>query len=670
MTLHLTPDLMDLAVNTLKMLAVDAIQKANSGHPGLPMGAADYATVLWLRHLRYNPKDPFWLNRDRFVLSAGHGSMLLYGLLHLAGFDLPLSELQRFRQWGSRTPGHPEVHLTPGVETTTGPLGQGFANGVGMALAAKMAAARFNTPEFAVLDHRVYALVSDGDLMEGVAAEAASLAGHLGLDNLIYLYDDNRITIEGSTDLTYSDDVVRRFESYHWRVHSIDGHDREAAHAALAAARAETERPTLIICRTTLARGAATKEGNPEAHGSPLGEEEVRATKARLGWPLEPAFHVPNEVRALFAARAEENRRVYDDWQRGFAAWEKTHPDLAATLRAHLERPLPPDLFGELCRAAPRGPQATRVTSGRVLQRAAELVEALVGGSADLEPSTKTYLSASTSVGRKAFAGRNLHFGIREHGMAGILNGMALHGTFLPYGSTFLVFADYMRPSIRLAALSELQVIYVFTHDSVFLGEDGPTHQAVEHLASLRIIPNLWVVRPADAVETAAAWTLALGRRRGPTAIVLSRQKVAEVPREGVDPALALRGGYILAEGSREPPDLVILATGSEVPTAAGAREILQREGISVRLVSLPSLEVFDAQPTSYRDQVLPPGIPRVSVEAASSGPWKRWVGDKGLTIGIDRFGASAPDQVIAEKLGFTAPLVADRVRAWWNALG
>jgi transketolase len=504
--------------------------------------------------------------------------------------------------------------------------------------------------------------------MEGVAAEAASLAGHLGLDNLVYLYDDNRITIEGSTDLTYSDNVAQRFESYHWRVHAIDGHDQEAADAALAAARKETERPTLIICRTTLARGAATKEGNPEAHGSPLGEEEIRATKAKLGWPLEPTFHVPAEVRALFAARAEENRRVYDAWRQGFARWEEAHPDLAATLRAHLEKPLPPDLFGELLRAAPRGGQATRVIGGRVLQRAAELAPALAGGSADLEPSTKTYLSASSSVGRGAFAGRNLHFGIREHGMGGILNGMALHGTFLPYGSTFLVFADYMRPSIRLAALSELQVVYVFTHDSVFLGEDGPTHQAVEHLASLRLIPNLCVVRPADAVETAAAWTLALERRRGPTAIVLSRQKVAEVPRDGVDPELALRGGYVLARGAREPADLVLLATGSEVPTAAAAREILQKEGISVRLVSLPSLEVFGSQPEDYRDEVLPPGIPRASLEAALSEPWKRWVGDRGLAIGIDRFGASAPDKVLAEMLGFTPPAVADRVRAWWQA--
>jgi transketolase len=503
--------------------------------------------------------------------------------------------------------------------------------------------------------------------MEGVAAEAASIAGHLALGNLVYLYDDNRITIEGSTSLAYSDDVARRFEGYRWHVQTIDGHDQVAAANALEVARQETERASLIICRTHIAHGAATKQGHHDTHGAPLGKDEVAATKKALGWPAEPTFHVPEAVRELFAQRAAENLKDYEAWKKCFARWAEAYPDLAASYRTHREKPLPPTLFGDLLGATPTGAKATRELGGAVLQKAAALVPALVGGSADLEPSTKTYIKSSTSVGRESFDGRNLHFGVREHGMGAVLNGMALHGFFLPYGSTFLIFSDYMRPAIRLAALSEIQAVYVFTHDSVFLGEDGPTHQPVEHLGSLRLIPNLYVVRPCDSVETAAAWTMALERRRGPTAIVLTRQKLPELKRDGVDPTLALRGGYVLAPESRAPADLLILATGSEVATAMGAREILEREGRAVRVVSLPCLERFEEQPEPYRLEVIPRGPRRVSLEAGRSEPWRRWVGEDGLAIGVDRFGASAPDKVIAEKLGFTEEKVAERIRAWWK---
>jgi transketolase len=665
---NLSPELVRLAVNTIKMLAADGVEKASSGHPGMPMGAADYAFELWTKVLRFHPRDPAWPNRDRFVLSAGHGSMLLYSLLHLSGYDLPMSELQSFRQWGSKTPGHPEVHLTPGVETTTGPLGQGFANGVGMAIGAKMLAARFNTPEHTIFDHRVFGIVSDGDLMEGVAAEAASLAGHLGLGNLIYLYDDNHISIEGDTAVTYTDDVERRFEGYHWHVQRIDGHDAPAIRQALDAAIAEPARPSIIICRTKIGKGAATKEGSHKTHGEPLGKEELAKTKAALGWPAEPAFHVPNEVREVFARRVEQNRRAYDAWQNTFRAWAKANPEKAAEYTALVDKPLPSNLFAELLAAAPQGARATRETSGIIEQRAAALIPALAGGSADLEPSTKTWIKGSPAVSRESFVGRNFHFGVREHGMGSVMNGLALHGTTIPYGATFLVFADYMRPAIRLAALSEIQAIFIFTHDSVFLGEDGPTHQPIEHVAALRLIPNLYVVRPFDGVETAAAWTLALERRRGPTAFVLTRQKLAEVDRAGVDPMDALRGGYVLARESSGTPDVVLLATGSEVPLAAAAREKLEAEGRRTRVVSLPCLEAFEAQPRAYRESVLPKGTRRVSIEAGRTDPWKRWVGEDGLTIGIDRFGASAPDKVIAEKLGFTRDAVAAKIREWLTA--
>lgn len=664
-----SPELSLLAVNTIKMLAVDAIEKANSGHPGMPMGAADYAFVLWSQYLRHDPKDPHWMNRDRFVLSAGHGSMLLYSLLHLSGYDLPMSELQQFRQWGSKTPGHPEVHLTPGVETTTGPLGAGFSNGVGLAIAQRQLAARFNTPDEALFDARVFGIVSDGDLMEGVAAEAASLAGNLALGNLVYLYDDNRISIEGDTALTYTDDVARRFEAYHWHVQAVDGHDHAAISAALAAAVAETARPSMILCKTKIGRGSPKKEGTRNAHGEPLGKDEVAATKAALGWPAGPTFLVPDEVRAFFTARLREHSAAHDAWNARFRTWARACPQQAAEYTLLVDKPLQANLYAELiAAAAPAAGKATREVGGLVLNRAAELVPALCGGSADLEPSTKTWIKGSSAISRESFAGRNFHFGVREHGMGGVMNGLALSGTAIPYGATFLIFSDYMRPAIRLAALSELQTLYVFTHDSVFLGEDGPTHQPIEQLAALRLIPNLVVYRPCDTVETAAAWTVALERGHGPTAIVLTRQKLAAPARDGVDPMDALKGGYVLGKEARPELDLVLIATGSEVALALAAQAALQAQGRSVRVVSMPSIELFDGQSTAWRRSVLPAGTRRVSLEAGRTAPWRRFVGEEGLCIGIDRFGASAPDHVLAEKFGLTTDRVLASIAEWLAA--
>jgi transketolase len=660
-------ELEQLAVNTIKMLAMDAVERARSGHPGLPMGAADYAFVLWTRFLRYDARDPAWPDRDRFVLSAGHGCMLQYALLHLSGYDLSLDEIRNFRQWGSRTPGHPEYGHTPGVETTTGPLGQGVGSAVGMALAAKMMAARFNTDDFAPISHRIYAIVSDGDLMEGVASEAASLAGHLNLGNIVFIYDDNRITIEGKTELTLSEDVGRRFDSYGWHVQSIDGHDRAEAQRAIAMAVDETTRPSLIIARTHIAQGSPNKQDSHEAHGAPLGAEEAAATKTALGWPAEPAFHVPEEVRELFASRTEENRRAAEAWRKDLSAWRDRHADLARLWDQHTTRELPGDLAAKLMEAAPREPAPTRKYSGAIIQKLAELTPALVGGSADLGPSNNTLIKGSSSVGPGAFAGRNLHFGVREHAMGSILNGMAAHGTFIPYGGTFLVFSDYMRPSIRLAALSGLPVIYVFTHDSIFLGEDGPTHQPVEHLTVLRAIPNLVVLRPFDAAETALAWSHAVRRRTGPTALILTRQSVPAVERPSPPAAdLVERGGYVLFEASSGRAGVVIVATGSEVPVASAARATLEERGTPARVVSMPSLELFLEQPESYRRSVVPQdGTPIAAVEAGSPDCWYRLTGHQGLIIGLRRFGASAPHTVLAEKLGFTGVQVAGRISAW-----
>ena len=625
-----------LAVNTIKMLAVDAVEKAKSGHPGMPMGAADYTYVLWTRFLRYNPQDPAWPDRDRFVLSAGHGCMLLYAMLHLAGFDMPMEEIRNFRQWGSRTPGHPEHGLAPGIETTTGPLGQGFGNAVGIALASKMLAARVNTEDFAPITHRVFTIVSDGDLMEGVASEAASIAGHLRLGNIVSIYDDNHITIEGKTDLAFSEDVGRRFEAYGWHVQRIDGHDRAAAAEALAEAVAETGRPSLIVARTHIAAGAPTKHDSAEAHGNPLGPEEATATKRALGWPEEPKFLVPDEVRERFAARAAELRPIYDAWQRGFEGWRSRHPDLAPLWdQLRPSRMLPANLASTLLESAPREAAATRAHSGKIIQKLASLVPALAGGAGDLAPSTSTLIKDSPSVAPGSFIGRNLHFGIREHAMGAIVNGMAVDGSFIPYGATFLVFSDYMRPAIRLAAL--------------------------------RAIVNLVVIRPCDGIETALAWAFAVGRRDGPTALVFTRQTVPVVERAAPPTTdLVARGAYVLLEAGGGKPKLVIIATGSEVPLAAEARAILEKDGTPTRVVSMPSMELFLGQSDEYQTSVVPQdGTPLVVVEAGLPDCWHRIVGREGLIIGLRRYGASAPYKVIAEKLGFTGPQVAARIAAW-----
>ena len=653
-----------LAINTVRFLAVDAVERAKSGHPGMPMGMADAAYILWTRFLRYQPQDPAWPDRDRFVLSAGHGSMLLYALLHLSGYDLPLEQLQRFRQLGSRTPGHPEHGLTAGVETTTGPLGQGFGNGVGMAVAARMQAARLNGDDFAPISWRVFGIVSDGDLMEGISSEAASLAGHWGLGNLVYLYDDNHISIEGDTALAFTEDVAARFTAYGWHVERVDAYDHAAIEGAIARAVAETGRPSLVLCRSHIAYGAPTKHDSASAHGEPLGAAETLGAKRALGWPESPAFLVPDEVRARFAARAAQLKPEYDAWQTGQAAWRARDPGRAALWDALIGRELPPDLFDRLIAAAPATAAATRAHSGAVLQRAAALVPALIGGSADLEPSTKTRIQDSGAVARGDFSGRNFHFGVRELGMGSILNGLALSG-FIPYGASFLVFTDYARPAIRLSALMKQQVIWVFTHDSVFLGEDGPTHEPIEHLTALRAIPNLRVVRPADGLETAAAWALALERRDGPTLFALTRQSLPPLERSAdFRPEHLRRGGYVL-RGSRDARALTLVATGSEVALAVAAAARLEADGTPTRVVSMPCPQLFLAQDAAWRDAVLPPGGRRASIEAGSTDYWHRFVGDRGLAIGIDRFGESAPLADIQRHFGFTPEGVADRIRDW-----
>ena len=652
------------AADTIRFLAVDAVERAKSGHPGLPMGAADVAFVLWSRFLRYDPTAPDWPDRDRFVLSAGHGCMLLYGLLHLAGYELPMSELQSFRQWGSKTPGHPEFGHTVGVEATTGPLGQGVGNAVGMALAGKMAATRFNDADFQPVAHRVFVLASDGDVMEGISGEASSLAGHLGLGNLVVLYDDNSITIEGKTSLAFSEDVPARYAAYGWHVQRVDGHDQDQVARAIEAAIADRAHPSLIACKTHIAYGAPHKQDSAEAHGSPLGPEEARAAKANLGWPLEPPFLIPEEVRDFFRARAAEGAALRTGWEQRFTEWAAARPDRAAEWRAVWEKPIPDDVVAQLLAAAPSVAAATREHGRTVLQTAAALVPALVGGSADLAPSTLTLIKDSGSVGPGSFEGRNLHFGIREHAMGAILNGIVYHGAFRPYGSTFLVFSDYMRPSIRLAALSKLPVLYIFTHDSIFVGEDGPTHEPIEHLAALRIIPNLQVWRPADGLECALAWGMALERRDGPTAIALSRQKLPPIARrDGLGEADFRRGAYLVAGDPA--PAAVVAATGSELHLAMGAREALARRGVALNVVSIPCVELFHEQPQEVRDALFPAGVPVATVEAGRTGPWRALAGPGGLCLGIDHYGASAPGSVNGEKFGFTVEAVTARIEAW-----
>ncbi len=661
----LNEGMLQLAANTIRFLAVDAIQKANSGHPGLPMGAADYAAVLWTRYLKFNPEDTDWPNRDRFVLSAGHGSMLLYALLHLAGFDLTINDLKQFRQLHSRTPGHPEYGLTPGVETTTGPLGQGFGNGVGMAIAARMMAERFNTADFSPVTHRVFGIVSDGDLMEGVSSEAASLAGHLKLGNLIYIYDDNHITIEGKTGITFTEDVGKRFEAYGWHIQKIDGHNFGEIDQALQQAISLEDAPSLIIARTHIGFGSPHKQDTSAVHGSPLGEEEVRLTKEHFGWPLEPTFYVPEEVRIFFRNRQFELKALYENWQAGFQDWKNAHSDLSNQWDAYFKRALPEALAEQLVKSVKGTEGATRALSGKVLQTAAKLIPNLVGGSADLEPSTKTGIKNTGDIEPGTFSGRNFHFGIREHGMGSILNGISLYGSWIPFGSTFLVFSDYMRPTIRLAALMGIQVIYVFTHDSIFVGEDGPTHQPVEHIAALRVIPNLQVVRPADAEETALAWAFALQRKNGPTALILTRQSVPAISRtQPLTFDRFSRGGYIVSDAENGTPDLVLVATGSELHLAVEAKTRLKKDGLNIRVVSMPADRRFVQQSKEYQESVLGDlQTKRVVIEAGVSITWPEVVGQSALVIGINRFGASAPAKELEDYFGFTAEAVTEKIR-------
>jgi len=657
-----SPALVEKAVNTIRMLSADMVQQANSGHPGMPMGAADMAFVLWTRHLRFDPDDPRWLGRDRFLLSAGHGSALLYSLLHLAGFDCTLEDLKQFRQLGARTAGHPEFGHLPGVEITSGPLGQGFANGVGFAMGQAMLSAKLG-PGNPVADHFTYAIVSDGDLMEGVAAEAASFAGHHRLGRLVYLYDDNEITIDGKTSITFAgEDVAKRFEGYGWHVQAVDGRDHGAIGAALEAAKADP-RPSIIRVRTTIGFGSPNKAGKSSVHGAPLGEEELKATKEALGWPVEPRFLVPDDVRAFWRELVGERQVHRRAWQERADAWRAANPIESALLDTHVARWVPARIQDRLLEAGPAA-DATRKLSAGAINRAAPIVPCLVGGSADLAESNLTDIKGAGAFSPERLDGRNVHYGIREHAMGAIANGLAYDGLHIPFTATFLQFADYMRPAVRLAALARLQSIFVWTHDSIFLGEDGPTHQPVEHLSALRVIPNLHVVRPVDGEEVAVAWAHALQRKDGPTALILTRQKLAPVERDGgFDAERAARGGYVV----RAPAGatFTVVATGSEVPLAQAALALLAGKGVHGRLVSVPCLECFWAQDAAYRDEVVPPSLPTAAVEAAVGIEWWKLTGRDGLVIGVDRFGASAPEKALAEAYGLTPAKVAERLGAW-----
>ncbi|AJP49704.1 transketolase [Rugosibacter aromaticivorans] len=678
----MSDELDQLCINTIRFLSVDAVQKANSGHPGLPLDAAPMAYALWTQVLKYNPRNPHWVDRDRFVLSAGHGSALLYSLLHLTGYELSLDDIKQFRQWGSKTPGHPERGHTPGVETTTGPLGQGFANAVGMAIAEAQLAARYNRPDHAVIDHHTFAIASDGDLMEGVASEAASLAGHLRLGKLTCLYDDNRVTLAAGTDITFSENVARRFEAYGWHTVSVaDGNDLAAIDATLRAARAETARPSLILVRTHIGYGSPKKHDSFEAHGSPLGVDEVHLTKQNLGWPTEPAFLIPEPALAHFHEALTRGARDEAAWDERMTAYAQAYPDVAEELQRSLCGELPSgwDVDIPVFPADTKG-IATRVASGKVMNAIVPRVPALSGGSADLDPSTYTALKGlgdfnppagkdldtqGSSGGGWSYAGRNLHFGVREHAMGAIVNGMAVHGGFIPYGATFLIFSDYMRPPIRLAALMGLHVVHVFTHDSIALGEDGPTHQPVEQLAALRAIPNLTVIRPGDANETAVAWRVALETRDRPVVLVLSRQNLPTLDRSRYAPAEGLRrGAYVLLDPPGGKLELILIASGSEVGLIVAAAERLRAQGIAVRCVSMPSWDLFEALPQAERDVVLPPSVSaRLVVELGVPQGWDRYIGARGDMLGVERFGASAPSEILLREYGFTVDNVCARAQ-------
>jgi len=655
----MTPDLQTRSINTLRFLSADGVQQANSGHPGLPMGTAAIAFTLWTRHLRHNPRNPKWAGRDRFVLSGGHGSMLLYSLLHLTGYDVSLDDLKSFRQWGSITPGHPEYGLTPGVEMTTGPLGQGFATGVGMAIAANHMAATFNRPGHELIDPFIYAIVTDGDLQEGVASEAASLAGHLSLGRLIYLYDDNRISIDGSTDLSFTEDRALRFEAYGWHVQKVaDGNDVEAIDAAIQAAKADP-RPSIIVCRTTIGFGSPNRQGTSKAHGEPLGDEELTLAKQNLGWPTEPRFFIPEDVLEFYRQAVTRGGKAEDEWKLRFEAYRRIHPEAGKELERRLKGDLPFDWQSALPTfpADPKG-MATRASSGKVLNALAAKLPELIGGSADLAPSNNTKLDGYPAFQKDSPQGRNFHFGVREHAMGAALNGMAVFGGVIPYGGTFLVFSDYNRPAIRVAALSHIPSIFVFTHDSIGLGEDGPTHQPVEHLAALRTIPNLTVIRPADANEVAAAWKVAIENKHGPTVLALTRQNVPTFEPSS-EPTVE-RGAYVLKDFGAE-PKLILMASGSEVGLIYAAAEKLAAEGIAVRVVSFPSWELFEKQDQAYRESVLPKSIQaRLAVEAGVRQGWERYAS---AFICMDSFGASAPAKILFEKFGFTVENVVARAK-------
>jgi transketolase len=656
-------ELDQLCINTIRTLAMDAVQQADSGHPGTAMALAPLAYVLWQRHLRFNPANPEWLDRDRFVLSAGHACMLLYSVLYLTGYHVTLDDIKHFRQWASRTPGHSEHGITPGVEATTGPLGQGVGNAVGMAIAEAQLVALFNRPGHDILDHYTYFLASDGDLMEGISHEACSLAGHLKLGKLIGFYDDNRITIDGSTDLAFSDDTAKRFEGYGWHVQRIaDGNDLRALDGAITTARRVTDRPSLIIVRTHIAWGSPNKQDTAEAHGAPLGVDEVRATKQNLGWPSLEPFYVPDDALQHWRRAMDRGTRLEADWKKKWEAYRATHRDLAAELERRLAGKLPDGWDAALPVFGPKDAQATRAASGKVLNALAAKLPELIGGSADLTGSNNTEIKGGGVFSATSRSGRNFHFGIREHAMGAALNGIALHRGFIPFGGTFLIFSDYMRPSIRLAALTHLKPIYVFTHDSIGLGEDGPTHQPIEQLAALRAIPNMAVIRPSDPTEVVEGWRAAILHRSGPVALVLTRQKIPVIDRTKYAAAAGLHhGGYVLAGSAN--PDVVLMGSGSEVELVVGAYEKLLAAGRRPMAVSMPCLEYFDRQPQSFRDSVLPPGVPRIAIEAAAPQSWYRWVGDTGVVIGLERFGASAPYQRVYQELGLTIDRIVDAAR-------
>ena len=661
-----TNNLQTKSINAIRLLSADGVQQAKSGHPGLPMGAAAMAYTVWTRHMQHNPQNPSWANRDRFILSGGHGSMLLYSLLYLTGYDLQLDELKKFRQWDSLTPGHPEYGLTPGVEVTTGPLGQGFANGVGMAIAEAHLAAQFNQPGHKIIDHYIFAIVTDGDLMEGLSGEAASLAGHLKLGKLIYLYDDNHISIDGSTDLAFTEDRAARFEAYNWHVQKVaDGNDVEAIDAAINNAKADP-RPSIIMCRTQIGFGAPNKQGTPSAHGEPLGDAELAAAKENLGYPSDERFYVPDDVLAHFRETVDRGIGQETAWDEKFAAYQSEYPALASELLRRLAGELPADWESALPEfpADAKG-MATRAASGKALNAFAKVIPELIGGSADLAPSNKTWLEGEVAFQSVSPEGRNFHFGVRENAMGSAVNGMALHGGLIPYGATFLVFSDYMRPAVRLSAISHLGSIWVFTHDSIGVGEDGPTHQPVEHVAALRLIPNLVTLRPGDANETAQAWKVAISRRDNPTALALSRQGVATLDRSKFASAEGVqRGAYVLADLGDKAPEIILMASGTEVGLIVPAGEQLAAEGVGVRLVSVPSWELFEAQGQQYIQEVLPPEISaRLAVEAGVSFGWERWVGDQGAVLGVDRFGSSAPAATVYEKYGLTVENVVAKAK-------